>query len=85
MKPQKKDRKANKPKQYVCIVKVGNLPNGDAKCVKYRLNDLLKFCTFLDDKWPTWTWFNVYSNLGENKGEKLESFTKKNRPLRSKL
>jgi hypothetical protein len=72
-------------KKYIAIVKVADNPNGSAKCLKYRFNDLLKFTTFLDKDWRTWRWFNVYANKGNYKGEQLDNFTNKRRPLVSKL
>lgn len=69
------------PKKYKVIVKISNNPNGTAYCVKYRVNDLLKFTQFIDKKWVEWKWFNVYSNLGINKGNQLANFTKYNRPV----
>jgi len=68
-------------KKYKIIVKVSNKPDGTAYCVKYRVNDLVKFTKFLDNKWPGWKWFNVYSNQGIDKGVQLTNFTKFNRPL----
>jgi hypothetical protein len=69
------------PKRYRVIVKVGNLPDGRAQCLKYRVDNLRKFTAFLDSKWPAWRWFNVYANRGEAKGTQLESFTKNKRPV----
>jgi hypothetical protein len=77
-------RKA-RSKRYVAIVKTGNNPDGSAHCVKYRLNDLLKFTAFLDKKWTGWRWFNIYCNQGENKGNQLACFTNKRRPLTKKI
>ena len=77
--------KKNIPKKYIAIVKVADNPDGSAKCLKYRFNDLLKFTTFLDKDWRTWRWFNVYANKGNYKGEQLDNFTNKRRPLDSKL
>ena len=68
-------------KKYKVIVKINNNPNGTAHCVKYRVDDLLKFTQFLDKKWLGWKWFNVYSNLGINKGKQLANFTKNNKPV----
>ena len=73
------------PKKYIAIVKVDDNPDGSAKCLKYRFNDLLKFTAFLDKVWSTWRWFNVYANRGNYKGEQLDNFTNKRRPLVSKL
>ena len=73
--------KKSTSKRYVAIVKTGNNPDGTAHCVKYRLNDLLKFTAYLDKKWIGWRWFNIYSNQGENKGTQIASFTNKKRPL----
>lgn len=77
--------KKNISKKYIAIVKVADNPDGSAKCLKYRFNDLLKFTTFLDKDWRTWRWFNVYANKGNYKGEQLDNFTNKRRPLVSKL
>jgi len=68
-------------KRYKAIVKIKNNPDGSAYCIKYRVNDLIKFTRFLDQKWPEWKWFNIYSNTGINKGEQLANFTKNKRPL----
>ena len=68
------------PKKYKANVKIKNNPDGTARCVKYRVTDLIKFTRFLDQKWVGWKWFNVYSNTGVNKGEQLASFTKNKRP-----
>jgi hypothetical protein len=75
----------NKPKRYVAIVKIKNMPNGSAYCVKYRFDNLLKFAGFLDKTWSGWKWFNVYSNRGENKGKQLSNFTNRNKPCKSSL
>lgn len=72
-------------KKYVAIVKTGNNPDGSAHCVKYRLNDLLKFTAFLDKKWAGWRWFNIYRCQGENKGKQIACFTNKRRPLTRKI
>lgn len=67
-------------KRYKAIVKVKNNPDGTACCVKYRVDDLIKFTQFLDKRWAGWKWFNVYSNKGMNKGEQLANFTNNKRP-----
>jgi hypothetical protein len=67
-------------KKYKVIIKINNNPDGYAYCIKYRVNDLLKLTKFLDKSWTQWKWFNVYSNLGTNKGEQIANFTKNNRP-----
>ncbi len=68
-------------KRYTVIIKINNNPDGTAHCIKYRVNDLVKLTRFLDKKWPQWKWFNVYSNIGANKGEQIANFTKNNRPI----
>lgn len=68
------------PKKYRVIVKIRNNPDGSAYCLKYRVNSLKKFCDFLDRVWSDWKWFNVYSNVGIEKGIQLASFTKNKRP-----
>lgn len=72
-------------KKYVAIVKVGNNPDGTAKCVKYRFDRILKFLPFIDREFPDWRWMNVYSNKGENKRMQLASYTKKNRPVSDEI
>ncbi len=72
-------------KKYIAIVKVADNPDGSARCLKYRFNDLLKFTAFLDKDWSTWLWFNVYDNRGFGQGEQLASYTNKHRPLVSIL
>ena len=62
--------KWKKENKYVVVVKVGN-----EHFVKYRCRNLLKLCEFLDSKWPSWRWFNVYD--GKNK---LASYSKNRRP-----
>lgn len=64
-------------KRYTCIVKVS-----DSHFVKYRLNDLLKFTTFLDTQWQGWRWFNVYDKKTK---EQIANFTNKNRPVTSTI
>jgi hypothetical protein len=61
-------------------VKLSNNPNGTARCLKYRFNDLKLFTEYLDKKWQSWKWYNVYANQGELKGQQLGSFTKNNKP-----
>jgi ABC-type uncharacterized transport system permease subunit len=58
--------------KYKVIAKVG-----DEKFVKYRSENLLSFTRFLDTKFPTWRWFNVYSSTGQQ----IANYTTKNRPL----
>ena len=76
-----KEIKIFMPNKYKVIVKVKNNVDGTAHCLKYRVTDLMKFTLFLDKKWEGWKWFNVYSNLGINKGKQLASFTKNKRPV----
>jgi hypothetical protein len=67
-------------KKYRVIVKVGNRPDGTAHCVKYRVNDLVRFAFFLDVSWPGWRWFNVYAHRKGEPGPQLANFTNSNRP-----
>lgn len=62
-------------KKVLAIVKVDN-----ERFVKYHVNNLLKFTTFLDEKYSGWRWFNVFATDGASKGLQLTSFTSKNRP-----
>jgi len=59
-------------KKYTCIVK-----SGPDKFLKYRLNDLVKFTSFLDDKWPDWRWFNVFDNRTKTQ---VANFTRTSKP-----
>ena len=62
-------------KKYKVIAKVDN-----KEFVKYNVNDLIKFTSFLDEEFPTWRWFNVYRYTKEGNGEQIGSFTTKSRP-----
>jgi hypothetical protein len=64
-------------KKYRVITKVGNNPDGSARCVRYRCSDLISYCVFLDKNFPFWTWTNVYD---KETGEQVGNFTKNNRP-----
>ena len=73
-----KTKRKSKSKKYTCIAKIGNNQDHSAKCVKYRLDNLNKFSFFLDKKFPSWTWVNVF--LKET-GKQVMSFTKHKRPM----
>ena len=64
-------------KKYTCIAKTS-----DDKFVKYRINDLLKFTSFLDSRWSGWRWFNVFDNRTKIQ---IANFTKKSRPPSSRV
>jgi len=64
-------------KLYRVIVKVD-----DTKFVKYHINNLLSFTSFLDKEFPNWRWFNVFE---KTTGTQVASFTNKDRPIRSKV
>ena len=80
-----KRKKVNKYKndRYVIIAKVGNNLSGTAKCVKYKVNksnrDVNKFILFLDRKFPTWTWANIYD---KKTSLQVGNFTCKNREIK---
>jgi hypothetical protein len=72
--------------KFSCIVKVACQPKcSDKKCpncqfLKYaRVRNLLKFCSFLDSKFPLWRWFNVYDN--KQNGLQIASYTQTKRPI----
>jgi len=67
---------------YVCVVKICNRPNGSAYCIKYHVNNLLKFTRFLDRQWPVWKWFNVFDN---HTALQVTSFTNRRKPLSPKV
>lgn len=62
-------------KKYKVIAKVQ--PD---KFVKYNVNNLLLFTSFLDRSFPLWTWFNVYQYTSKGTGNQIANFTKNNRP-----
>jgi len=64
-------------RKYKIITKIGNKTDGTAHCVKYNTSDLIKFTQFMDTKYPTWRWFNVYC---KETGQQVGNFTKNNRP-----
>jgi len=61
-------------KKYRVIAKVEN-----DKFVKYHVNNLLLFTSFLDSDFGGWRWFNVYD---KKTGQQLGNFTNKQRPSR---
>lgn len=65
-------------KKYKVIAKVGN-----EKFVRYNVNNLMAFATFLDSSFPDWRWFNVYAYTKDGSGPQLENFTKSKRPIRA--
>ena len=73
--------KSKSKKKYTVITKIGNNPDGTAKTVKYRINNILNYVDFLDKNFSSWTWSNVFSNKGDDKGSQIGSFTKNNRPI----
>ena len=69
-------------RQYCCVVKL--VENKVGRFVQYDyVNNLMSFTKFLDKKWPTWTYFNVFTD--ETKAVEIASFTKNDRPNKSKL
>jgi hypothetical protein len=68
----------NGAKKYIVISKVGNNKDGTASCVRYHVSDLMKYAEFLDQRFPDWTWSNIYDKVSKNQ---LGSFTKKSRPI----
>lgn len=64
-------------KKYKVIAKVET-----DKFVKYNVNNLLLFTSFLDKNFPTWRWFNVYEYKKDDSGLQIANFTNKNRPSR---
>jgi len=64
-------------KRYTIIVKIGKTSTQKEKFVKYHVNNILNFVHFLDLKFPTWRWANVFSTKTR---EQLGSFTSKKPP-----
>ena len=62
-------------KKYKVIAKVSN-----DKFVKYSVNNLMLFASFLDKNFPDWRYFNVFSWTKNDTGQRIASFTKNSRP-----
>jgi len=62
-------------KKYKVIAKVEN-----DKFVKYNVNSLTLFTSFLDRQFPDWRYFNVYEYSKDDSGEQIENYTKNRRP-----
>ena len=58
--------------KYQIIAKVGR---NDFK--KWNASNLLTLTNFLDKKYPSWRWFNVYDKKTKNQ---LANYTNKKRP-----
>ena len=69
-----------KKKKYKVVAKVGNKEVGNQGFVKYNVNNLRLFASFLDKKFPDWRYFNVYSWTKDSTGNQIGSFTKNKRP-----
>jgi hypothetical protein len=54
---ERKKNKYNKSKKYALIVKI----NSDKFC-KWKANNIEKFTQFLNTKYPTWCYINVFDN-----------------------
>lgn len=69
--------------QYKVIVKVSPDYSGDNDSfLKYHVRDLLKFTNFLDEKHPSWKWFNVFD---KDTREQLASYTVNQRPNTARI
>ncbi len=62
-------------KKYKVIAKVGN-----DRFVKYNVNNLVQFASFLDRQFPDWRYFNVYTYTKDDSGEQVGNYTKNQRP-----
>lgn len=69
-------------KKYRVICKTENRWNRSAITRKWNVTDLKKFEKFLDEKFPTWTWFNVYD---KETRVQVASYTKFDRPSTRKV
>lgn len=63
-------------KKYKIIAKVSK-----EKFVKYHVNDLMSFTSFLDTNFVGWRFFNVFNSSGDQ----VANFTSKNRPTSKTL
>lgn len=62
-------------KKYKVIAKINN-----DKFVKYNVNNLRLFTSFLNREFGGFRWFNVYKYQKDGRGEQLGNFTYKNPP-----
>ena len=62
--------------KYIIIVKTTE------KHLKYHVTDLIKFTSFLDTKFPTWKFFNVYDSKTQ---EQIANFTINQRPTKRRV
>jgi hypothetical protein len=58
--------------KYKVIVKIDK-----EKFIKYHTTNLVSFCNFLDVKFPSWRYVNVFN---DNR-EQIANYTKNNRPI----
>ena len=65
-------------KKYRVIAKVKESDN--YKFVKYNVNNLRLFASFLDRNFQDWYYFNVYQYVKDGKGTQLANYTKYSRP-----
>jgi hypothetical protein len=61
--------------KYVCIVKTPD------KHLKYHVNDLIKFTSYLDSKYD-WKYFNVYDKKTR---QQIGNFTINNKPTSRRI
>lgn len=55
---------------------------GSCKFVRYRNVGALDIVPFLNAKFPSWTWVNVFENIDGKKGNKIANFVRgKNEPV----
>jgi hypothetical protein len=64
-------------KQWLCKVKVGNVRDR----ISHHVNNFVKYAEFLDSKWSDWKYIRVIDKNGND----VYSFTKNDRPTKSKL
>lgn len=57
--------------RYICIVKTPD------KHLRYHVNDLIKFTSFLDVEHSTWKYFNVYDSKTQ---DQVANYTINQRP-----
>ena len=71
-------KKKNKTvKKYVAIAKVGyNASLKQNICVKYRFNKIDRFLIFIQQKFPSVVWINIYFNDGINKNKLMYTWGK---------
>lgn len=73
----KKKEKIRPKKLYTAIAKVGyNKSLQQNICVKYRFNKVDNFLIFIQKKFPSICWINIFNNIGIDKDKLVYTWGK---------